>query len=103
MLHCSVTNCASNRDAMCCRNGINVGGVNAKTSDCTCCEAFQQEIVGVTNQSMCQNPNPDIRIHCDAMECVHNNAHKCTAKDVNICGNHAGDKHETKCTTFKAK
>ncbi len=102
-LNCSVRNCASNLDGLCCRDGINVGGVSATNSTGTCCEAFQQEVFGVTNQTMGCCPNPELSIKCEAKECVYNQNLACTASSVSIRGDGASEKSDTCCETFKKR
>lgn len=102
-LNCSVSNCAANRNHLCCRDGITVSGSSAQNADGTCCDAFQQEMVGVTNEVMSQNPSPDTRIKCEVLRCVYNENKACTAQDVSIRGDHASVKYETRCETFKIK
>ena len=102
-LNCNVTNCASNRDNLCCRDGITVAGASAMNSDGTCCNAFQQEVVGVTNQTMNCDPCAETKIKCEAFQCVYNSNKECTAQDVSIRGDHAAEKYETRCETFKTK
>lgn len=102
-LNCNVTNCASNRNHLCTRDGITVSGIDAVNAQGTCCDAFQQEVVGMTNQSMSCNPCPDTRIKCEARECVYNANKVCTAEAVAIRGDHAAEKYETRCETFKVR
>ncbi len=102
-LNCSVSNCASNRNGRCCRSGINVGGCDATSASQTCCEAFQQEVFGVTNQTMGCCPNPELSIKCEAKDCVYNSNLACTASSVSIRGDGAEKKHDTCCDTFKKK
>lgn len=102
-LNCNVTNCAANRNHLCCRDGITVGGVDAVRPDGTCCNAFQQEVVGMTNQTMGADACPETRIKCEAAHCVYNQNYACTADSVAIRGDHAAEKYGTRCETFKAK
>ena len=41
-LRCSVENCGYNKDMLCSKGDINVGGKGACVPDDTCCESFRE-------------------------------------------------------------
>ena len=42
-LDCTVTNCLYNRDCLCSKEDITIGGKNATRAGDTCCESFREK------------------------------------------------------------
>lgn len=103
-LKCAVENCAYNKEHLCSKGDIMVGGRQADTSKTTCCESFLQ---GREENSCCKNsvghPSKTIRIDCEAEKCTYNANYKCHAEHVNIEGCGACDCRQTECATFAPK
>lgn len=100
-LKCAVDNCTYNRDRLCCKGDILVGGKNARKEEDTCCESFQQRKGSAAANSM--NPAKTISIDCQAVKCVYNTDYKCSAEHVDIRGCGACDCGETNCATFRER
>lgn len=99
-LACSVDTCAYNDERMCCLKSIKVDGSKADTERDTCCSSFSRERQGCCNSSM--EPNPEMRVACDAVNCVYNEEHVCSAGRINIAGSGANRMEETECASFQA-
>ncbi|MBQ7972143.1 MAG: DUF1540 domain-containing protein [Lachnospiraceae bacterium] len=99
-LSCKVTNCTYNKDKLCCKGDILVGGTHAKESGSTCCESFVQK-KSDSYTSATAHPSNTISIDCEAVNCVYNADYKCKAKKVDILGNGALNSAGTSCGTFK--
>ncbi len=102
-LRCGVESCATNRDGYCCRSEIQVEGPSARASKDTCCSSFQQEVPGMTNNAVSQSPNPRCEVLCDVQSCVHNSNGCCGASGIDIAGNGASSRGETRCRTFRER
>ena len=101
-LKCIAEKCNYNKDCLCSKGDIMVGGTHAKTSDDTCCESFiEKRDAGYTSST--SHPSTIISIDCDAVKCVYNSNYKCVAKQVNINGQNANTSKLTSCGTFKEK
>lgn len=100
MLSCSAITCVYNKDELCSKGDITVGGSNAKTSDETCCESFKER----TSQDYSNSEGKGcktIKVDCEAQECVYNDNCKCGAAKIGIGGSSACRCEETKCGTFQ--
>ena len=103
-LKCGAESCAYNKDCLCAKGDIMVGGKHAERSDDTCCESFMvKRGNGDSYTSSLSHPSKIISIDCEAVKCVYNSDYKCHAEKVKISGNHAGTSRETVCATFKEK
>lgn len=101
-LKCTVTNCGYNKDKLCCKGDITVGGKSACTTDETCCESFREKKADSYSNAM-DNPCRTISIDCEARNCMYNKESKCYADHVDIKGSGASDCQETACATFKER
>lgn len=101
-LKCAAEKCTYNKDRLCCKGDIMVGGSSARKEDDTCCESFALKREGMDAFSNAMSrPGKMISIDCEAVKCVYNNNYKCIAEHVDIKGNGACDCKETACATFK--
>lgn len=97
-LQCSVSSCAHNdTNGYCCKQSINVRGVNAKSSSNTRCNSFAERTSSYSNCVNNSNSNYLLDINCTAKNCIHNNANSCFAPNVSIDNSDKG----TECTSFK--
>lgn len=102
-LRCEVSNCVYNEKCLCSRHEINVGNPMACTEKETCCESFSESRDAAKNACVSKNPDSKIVIRCEALKCVYNDNHYCSADSVNIGDTSANTTKETKCETFKAR
>lgn len=100
-LKCVVENCTYNKDCLCSKGDIMVGGKHACDCDGTCCESFAQKREGRESFSnSLSHPSHTISIDCEAVKCIYNSNYKCVADHVDIKGCGASDCRETACATF---
>ena len=99
-LRCSATKCVYNKEQLCSRDGIQVGGENARTMDQTCCASFQER-TGTTNAMESGYGKDNVQVGCKACECSFNKNQKCEAGSINITGSNACQCEETCCSTFQ--
>jgi hypothetical protein len=100
-LKCGVENCAYNRNCLCSKGDIMVGGKHACDCDGTCCESFSERREGQDSfTSSLEHPSRTISIDCEAVKCIHNSNYKCVADHVDIAGCSACNCRETSCATF---
>ena len=103
-LLCGVCNCSYNKDDLCCKGDIMVGGKMADTEEDTCCESFIQRRDGYDSfTNSVSHPSGTISIDCEATKCIYNSNYKCVADHVDIMGNEAYNYEETACATFQEK
>ena len=103
-LKCVVENCTYNKDCLCSKGDIMVGGKHACDCDGTCCESFAQKREGRESFSdSLAHPSQTISIDCEAVKCIYNSNYKCVADHVDIKGCGACDCRETACATFTEK
>jgi len=103
-LKCVVENCTYNKDCLCSKGDIMVGGKHACDCDGTCCESFAQKREGRESFSnSLSHPSHTISIDCEAVKCIYNSNYKCVAEHVDIKGCGASDCRETACATFSEK
>ena len=98
-LKCNISDCVSNKDNLCCRPYIDVGGTNACSCGETCCDSYMKKTGNATNSADFSSPNAALEINCKAQNCVHNKSGKCHAGLVNISNGSNG----TECASFKEK
>lgn len=98
-LKCGVTNCTYNKERLCSKGDIMVGGKHAANSDDTCCESFMERRDGAVTSAI-EHPSKTISIDCEAVKCVYNSNYKCVADHVDIMGCGADSCRETSCATF---
>ena len=72
-LKCVVENCSYNKDCLCSKGDIMVGGKHACDCDGTCCESFAQKREGRESFSnSLSHPSHTISIDCEAVKCIYN-------------------------------
>ena len=101
---CTVTECKHNDDHCCCKSEIlvNTDSKNDCSCGCTCCASFDENKGGkFTN--LFKTPETRLEIACDAVKCVYNEEHRCSAERIDISGDGACECTETRCSTFKAR
>lgn len=101
-LKCSVENCSYNKENLCSKGDIMVGGKQACDSEGTCCESFTERRDGAFTSAM-EHPSRTISIDCEAVKCVYNSDYKCVADHVDIKGCGACNCRETNCATFSER
>ena len=103
-LKCTVESCTYNKEKLCSKGDIMVGGKHADKTDDTCCESFQLKQAGRDSYtSSLDHASRIISIDCEAVKCLYNSNYKCVAEHVAIKGGAAGESRETACATFKEK
>ncbi len=103
-LKCMAVNCTYNKEKLCSKGDIMVGGKHADNTDDTCCESFAPRRDGNdVFTSALEHPSRTISIDCEAVKCVYNSNYKCVAEHVDIQGSKANESRETACATFKEK
>lgn len=76
-LKCVVENCTYNKDCLCSKGDIMVGGKHACDCDGTCCESFAQKREGRESFSnSLSHPSHTISIDCEAVKCIYNSNYK---------------------------
>lgn len=98
-LKCGVENCTYNKERLCSKGDIMVGGKHADNSDDTCCESFMERRDGAFTSAI-EHPSKIISIDCEAVKCIYNSNYKCVADHVDIMGSGADSSRETSCATF---
>ncbi len=101
-LSCSATTCIYNKQELCSKGDVKIGGSNARQAGETCCESFQER----TGDSMMNSTASgcgctNISIDCAAQNCQFNEACKCTAGGIQISGGQACCSDDTRCSSFK--
>lgn len=100
VLSCSAITCSYNKDELCSKGDIKVGGRDAHEADQTCCESFVERKEGsMSNSTGCGCTT--IAIDCAAEECMYNERCACVAGAINVGGNQACSSDETRCSTFR--
>ena len=99
-LCCYAERCTYNKEHLCCKGDIMVGGKNAENSGETCCESFLERKENSYTSSM-EHPSTTISIDCEAKNCTHNSNYKCHAQNVEIENPKACCCSDTACGTFK--
>ena len=103
-LKCMAEKCTYNKERLCSKGDIMVGGKHATNTDDTCCESFAPKREGhdVFTSSL-EHPSRTISIDCEAVKCMYNKNYKCVAEHVDIQGGSASTSPETACATFREK
>ncbi len=99
-LTCNVSNCGNNEHGFCCISSIEIGGRNAQECSGTCCSSY---IDKQGAQNLSTHPNPQVEIHCQAQNCVHNCGGACDAAQINVGGAQACCCEQTECREFCRK
>lgn len=101
-LRCSVTSCGNNCDLLCKLDSIQVEGQCANTQDQTFCRSFIPRDQQVCNSRGMEEFGSELtQIGCDADTCSYNKSCRCTAEQVDVCGNQACTCSDTECATFR--
>lgn len=101
-LDCSVVNCTYNKDNSCCKDNIHVGGRDARVTDQTCCDSFQERRTdGASNVN--EIPSKPTEVSCDATSCIYNHLCKCHADQIQVAGSNACKCDQTECATFNCE
>lgn len=103
LLDCSVHKCAYNKDCLCSKHEIKVDGETATTSDKTCCQSFKEANCNNATNSTSNIASRSTGVACDAVKCLYNDNHYCSANQIGIVGANATNAESTECATFKAK
>ena len=99
LLSCMVTNCVYNKDELCSKGDIKVGGRDARVADETCCDSFEER-TGDTYSNVTGQASATSNIRCEATECRYNQSCKCHAGKISVEGGDACQCKETECATF---
>lgn len=101
-LDCSVTGCVHNAENCCCRGSITVDGKTAKDKCGTCCASFDEK-TGSGFKNVFKTPEGELRVSCEAENCIYNKNKLCSADHIGIVGGNATEAHQTECSAFKAR
>lgn len=101
-LKCDVKNCAYNKQQLCSKGDIMVGGKTATSPKETRCESFRDKDNDHFVSSF-DHPSSSISIDCEATNCKHNSDYRCVSDEVTIRGCTACSCKETLCSTFADK
>ncbi|HKM03562.1 MAG TPA: DUF1540 domain-containing protein [Lachnospiraceae bacterium] len=101
-LNCGVSNCFYNKNSLCSKGDIMVGGKQADVKDQTSCESFSNREQESYTSSL-DHASKVISIDCEASKCTYNNNYRCIASQVDVTGNGAKGSKETSCSTFVQK
>ena len=100
-LSCSATTCIYNKQELCSKGDVKIGGSNARQAGETCCESFQERSQDSMMNSMASGCGcTNIGVNCDATGCRSNDHCKCVAGAINIDGHDACCMSETCCSSF---
>ena len=100
-LDCTATNCLYNKDSLCSKGDITIGGKNATRAGDTCCESFREKGSN-TMMNSAGHASASVDIECEATKCVHNENCKCSADHIGIGGGSNACKcQETECADFR--
>lgn len=100
-LTCNATNCASNKNNLCCRPAIKVQGQQAKMPCNTRCQSFSEKGSGeISNATHFDSGNPSLEVKCTAKNCIFNRDGDCKAEGIHINGAGARTYSETECSSF---
>ena len=103
-LKCTVQTCVHNDQYLCRLDKIQVGGDNAKNSQETCCDSFQERTEGSYANSMnnsVSEASDRSQVDCKAVNCMYNENCACHAGKISVEGGGACRCQETACATFQ--
>ena len=104
LLSCMVTNCVYNKDELCSKGDIKVGGRDAKVADETCCDSFLDRADSPVTNSMTSGCGcSTIRVDYEACNCKFNEDKKCVAREISIDGACADKCDDTVCESFRCR
>lgn len=98
-LRCTVQTCKHNKEFYCDLDGIQVGGNQAKRSEETCCDSFEER-KGDTYSNVTGSASPTSNIDCKATDCQYNDDCRCHAGKISVEGSRACQCEQTECATF---
>lgn len=101
-LNCSVNSCAYWCDHLCSKEEIQVDGSFAEKENETCCSSFVPRH-GMEVSNSTASASEEMKIQCEATNCLHNQQQECDASHVDIQGSRACTCGETKCSSFCCK
>ena len=101
-LECTVTNCLHNCDCRCCKQTIVVDGQGAQDKKETCCGSFDENKGGAFT-NLFKTPEKKLEVGCEAMNCIYNENHRCSADHIGITGDGANEASQTECSSFRAR
>lgn len=100
MLSCSAITCVYNKDELCSKGDIMVGGKDAHAAAETCCESFKERTgQDYSNSEGCGCKT--IQVDCEAHHCIYNENCKCDAAKIGITGSYAAKNQDTACGSFR--
>lgn len=99
-LKCTVQTCVHNNDFLCSLDRIQVGGENARQSQETSCDSFQER-KGNSYTNSLEMASDCACVDCKATECMYNENCKCHAGKISVEGGDAKTSSATECATFK--
>ncbi|OYO63686.1 uncharacterized protein DUF1540 [Lachnotalea glycerini] len=102
LLDCNVVECQHNDSNLCSKSNICVGGEQACSSDCTCCDSFQEKRLDSYSSSTGEASRPT-SVTCEATNCAYNEKQLCAANQIGINGHNANAAEQTQCATFKPR
>lgn len=102
-LSCSAVTCVYNKNELCSKGDIRVGGREAKNPGETCCESFQERKEGMSNSTAEGCGCSKIGVDCEARDCMFNENCKCEAGGIHIEGGTASTARETECSSFRCR
>ena len=102
-LQCGVETCANNAQGCCCLTGMSVGGELAIQLGVTLCGSFHPKTEGAQNSIRHDSPNPSSQISCSAKTCAYNESGLCSARQITVRGDGAGQPSQTECATFRQR
>lgn len=100
VLSCAATTCVYNKEELCSKGDIQVGGEDAQHSSDTCCSSFKERAEDSMSNSTGAGCGT-IDVECLACECSFNKEEKCFAGAIDIEGSEASESEETECGTFR--
>lgn len=101
-LKCSVTSCMHNSEHYCCKNVIRVEGEDETTTKHTCCCSFDHS-KGDSFKNSYESPNSELKVECDAVNCMYNDNKLCSANHIDISGSGSKTSNDTACATFRVR
>jgi hypothetical protein len=102
-LYCGVSACANNRNRLCCRPDIMVGGPDSVDAKQTYCANFLDRSEKHPKNSVDNRlPNPSLMVHCEVTNCTYNEDRACSADHIEIRTTQVNNGQiKTECATFE--
>ena len=99
-LECKVDTCIFNKNYLCSKGEITVGGLHATKTEGTSCDSFKEN-KSHAYQSSVIHPSKIICVDCEAISCKYNSNYQCHSEKVKVIGQNATRKSATECATFE--